>query len=88
MSKSEMFNLLITYTDGTRDRFRFPAQADKFGASALVAKLLSSAVVSLQLKDRLLIIPSANIRSVELYPVPEKLPDVVLQDVQRAALDE
>ena len=88
MSKPEMFSLMVTYTDGTRERFKFPPQADKFAVAGLLEKLMRSAVVSLQLKGRLLVIPTANIRSVELYPVPDTLPDVVLQGVQREALDD
>jgi len=49
----------------------------------LVEKLLSSAALALQVGDRLLIIPTANIRSVEIFPCPGKLPDIVMHDVQR-----
>jgi len=37
----------------------------------------------MQMKGRVLLIPSTNIRSVELFPVPDTLPEVVLQEVQR-----
>jgi hypothetical protein len=75
--------LIINYTDGTSDQFSFPPQLDKVKMVSIVEKLLTSAVVSLQLKNRLLVIPTANIRSAELFPVPERLPDVVLRDVER-----
>ena len=88
MEKPEMYTLIVTYSDGSRERFRFPVETDKFKVSALIEKLLSSAVLSLQLKGRLLIIPAANIRSVELFPAPEILPEIVLQDVQRVADDD
>jgi hypothetical protein len=88
MNKPETFTLILTHTDGSRERSGFPAQADKSGTSGLVEDLLSLRVLSLQMKDRLLIVPSANIRSVEIYPVPEKLPEVVLQDVQRLVQEE
>ena len=77
------FDLIVTYIDGTHDHFKFPAQVDTFSTVRLVEKLLSSAVLSLQVDDRLLIIPTANIRKAELFPCPEKLPDVVLRNVQR-----
>jgi len=88
MSKPETYTLILTYTDGSRERFRFPTQADKFAVSGLIEKLLRSAVLSLQLKGRLLVIPTTNIRSVELFPVPDTLPEVVLQEVQRVALED
>ena len=49
----------------------------------LVERFLSSTALTLQVGDRLLIIPTANIRSVEISPCPGKLPDIVMHDVQR-----
>ncbi len=83
MNKLETNDLIVTYTDGTHDHFRFPSQADSFSMAKLVEKLLSSAVLALQVGDRLLLIPTANIRSAEVFPCPGKLPDIVLQEVQR-----
>jgi hypothetical protein len=83
MNKLETYDLILTYTNGTHDHFKFPSQADRFKMARLVEKLLSSAVLSLQVKDRLLVIPTANIRNAELFPCPEQLPDVVLHNVQR-----
>jgi hypothetical protein len=83
MNKSETNDLIVTYTDGTHDHFKFPSQADSFGMANLVEKLLSSTALTLQVGDRLLIIPTANIRSVEIFPCPGKLPDIVIHDVER-----
>jgi hypothetical protein len=83
MNKLETCDLIVTYVDGTHDHFKFPFQADRFKMTGLVEKLLSSAVLSLQVEDRLLVIPTANIRSAELFPCPKQLPDVVLHNVQR-----
>jgi hypothetical protein len=83
MNKSETNDLILTYTDGTHDHFKFPSQADSFGMANLVEKLLSSTALTLQVGDRLLIIPTANIRSVEIFPCPGKLPDIVIHDVER-----
>ena len=49
----------------------------------LLEKLLSSTALTLQVGDRLLIIPTASIRSVEICPCPGKLPDLVIHDVER-----
>ena len=76
-------DLIVSYTDGTHDHFKFPSQADSFNMANLVEKLLSSAALALQVGDRLLIIPTANIRSVEIFPCPGKLPDIVMHNVQR-----
>jgi hypothetical protein len=83
MNKPQTNNLIVTYTDGTHDHFKFPTQTDSFGMANLVEKLLSSNALALQVEDRLLIIPTANIRSAEIFPCPGKLPDIVMQNVQR-----
>ncbi|MBI3376420.1 MAG: hypothetical protein HY017_32285 [Betaproteobacteria bacterium] len=88
MDKRELYTLIVTHADGSREHFRFPIETDKLRVSSLIEKLLSSAVLSLQLKGRLLIIPSNNIRSVELFPSPEKLPDIVLHDVERVSAED
>lgn len=83
MNASQTNDLIVTYTDGTHDHFKFPAQADSFHMANLVEKFLSSAVLALQVGDRLLMIPTTNIRSVEIFPCPGKLPEIVMRNVQR-----
>lgn len=83
MNTSQTNDLIVTYTDGTHDHFKFPSQADSFNMAQLVEKLLGSAALALQVGDRLLIIPKASIRSLEVSPCPGKLPDIVLHNVQR-----
>ena len=83
MNELRTNDLIVTYTDGTHDHFKFPSQADSFGMANLVEKLLSSTALTLQVGDRLLIIPTAGIRSVEVFPCPGKLPDLVIHNVER-----
>ena len=83
MNTSQTNDLIVTYTDGTHDHFKFPSQADSFNMAQLVEKLLGSAALALQVGDRLLIIPKANIRSLEVSPCPGKLPDIVMHNIQR-----
>jgi hypothetical protein len=83
MNTLQTNDLIVTYTDGTHDHFKFPVQADSFHMANLVEKFLSSAALTLQVGDRLLMIPTANIRSAEISPCPSKLPDIVMRDAQR-----
>ena len=83
MNNLQTNDLIVTYTDGTHDHFRFPSQADSFSMANLVEKLLSSTALALQVGDGLLIIPTAAIRSAEVSPCPGKLPDLVIHDVER-----
>ena len=83
MNELQKNDLIVSYTDGTHDHFKFPTQADSFSMANLIEKLLSTAALALQVGDRLLIIPTAHIRSVEIFPCPAKLPDIVMHNVQR-----
>ena len=85
MDKAGNYGLIITYTDGSRDQFKLPRQLDKAKLATIVEKLLTTTVVTLQLEGSLLVIPTVNIRNAELFPVPERLPEVVLRGVERVA---
>ena len=75
--------LVLIYTDGSHEQFEFPPQFEKAKMSSILQKLMGSAVLSLQLEDRLIVIPTANIRSAELSPVPLNLPETVVRNVER-----
>jgi hypothetical protein len=79
----DRFGLTVTYLDGHREHFEFPPQMERMKMAGLIEKLLTSNTLSLQLPDRLMVIPTTCIRSAELSPAPEKLPEMVLRDVQR-----
>jgi hypothetical protein len=84
METPKSYSLTITYTDGSHEHFILPSQVEKTKLASLIEKLLSSSVLSLELEEgSLLVIPTVNIRSAELSPAPEKLPEVVLHHVQR-----
>lgn len=83
MNTGEKFGLIITYIDGSHDHFQFPPQLDKENMAQVIEKLMSLSVLSLQLEDRLVVIPTCGIRSAEIFPLPAKLPDIVLRKVQR-----
>ncbi len=85
MSDPENYELIVTYTDGSRQSFKFPRQVDKIKVSHFVERLLQAPTLSLQMNDSLLVIPAANIRSAEIRPMPAILPDIVLHKVERAA---
>jgi hypothetical protein len=83
MNPTETYGLTLIYTDGSHEHFKFPPHIEKAKLASVVEKLLSSSVLSLELEDRLLVIPTVNIRNAEISPVPEKLPEVVLRNVRR-----
>jgi hypothetical protein len=66
--------LIVRLADGTALNFNFPDQADQIKMADHVQKLLASPNLTLELDGRLLIIPVHNIVSVEVSPLPSKLP--------------
>ena len=77
--------MIITYVDGSHDHFKFPHQTDETKVAGLIERLLMSSVITLQLEDRLYVIPTANIRTAEVFPVPPQLPEGILRNVERVS---
>lgn len=75
--------LVLIYTDGSHEEFEFPPQFERTKRVSILQKLLESAVLCMQVGDRLVFIPTANIRSAELFPAPQNLPEMVMRDVKR-----
>ena len=75
--------LIITFADGTHDEYHFPPQADAHRMKHLMDRLLAATTLCIQLEDRLIAIPVNNIRSVELLPPPDHLPELVITHARR-----
>ena len=83
-NKSNERTLIVTYTDGTHDEFRFPPQVDSSRVAGMVERMMGARILSLEIGDRLIAIPTINIRSVELLPAPEHLPELVITGARRS----
>ena len=75
--------LIITYADGSHDEFRFPPQSDSSRVAGMVDRMMSMPVLCLEIGDRLIAIPTQNIRSAEVLPAPERLPEQVITHARR-----
>jgi len=85
MNKPQTYDLIITFTDGSHQRFKFPSQVEPLKMSHFIERLLTAPTLSLQMTDSLMVLPTGSIRSAEIVPLPEKLPEVVLHDVVRVS---
>jgi hypothetical protein len=79
------YGLIITYIDGSHDHFKFPHQTEETKVAGMIERLLMSSVLTLQMEDRLYVIPTANIRNAEIFPAPEQLPEGVIRNVVRVS---
>ncbi|MEG4169844.1 MULTISPECIES: hypothetical protein [unclassified Microcoleus] len=77
-----IINLTIHYTNGKQQHFQFSAPEGTVGEQATLGtrlhKMLTADPVILELADKLVVIPVHNIQSIEISPVPPKLPEGVL----------
>jgi hypothetical protein len=75
------------FTDGTKLTLRWPRQAgsEPSEIAATVRKALESDRVIAEVEGRLLIIPVASVKYIEVSPAPEKLPKGVLLGAREAS---
>lgn len=81
-NRARRFILIIRYVDHSMQKFELPPQWDEIKEGSSIQKLLDGKTLSIAVEDRLLVIPTQNIVSVEVRPIPAKLPDVVLRNVR------
>ena len=71
--------MTIFFTDGTKLRFDFPRQIDeptKLGA--MIKKFINEKQLMIETEGILFTIPFVNVKYIQTYPCPEKLPDTAI----------
>lgn len=79
MEESIIFNVTVKYTDGTSEIFEFSSAEQKLN----LEKMLSSPVLTLDLNETLLVVPTQHIKSLEVSPVPKELPGDIIRNAKR-----
>ena len=72
--------MTIFFTDGTNLKFDFPRQLDdtsKIGT--MLKKALNEKQLVLEVDDMMFTIPFVNVKYIQVYPCPEKLPDTAIR---------
>jgi hypothetical protein len=70
----------IRFIDDSTVSFDFPQQvADPQAVVRRMEKLLDSPYVLVEAEGALLMYPVTNIKSIQVFPAPEKLPDTVIR---------
>ena len=76
---SQKRNLTIHFVDGTKIAYDFPKQAeDDSTMSSKIESLLDKQFIVIEGDGAIHFYPVNNIKSVQLHPVPKKLPDYVI----------
>lgn len=72
-------NLTIHFVDGTKIAYDFPKQIEDDSAmSSKIEELLDKQFIVIEGDGAIHFYPVNNIKSVQLHPVPNKLPDYVI----------
>jgi hypothetical protein len=75
----------ISFLDGTQLKVVWEKQDEAALRSAsLIEKVLNSESFAIELEGRLVIVPIQNIRTMEVSPAPEKLPQMVVRGARLA----
>ncbi|MFV2059657.1 MAG: hypothetical protein ACC653_03175 [Gammaproteobacteria bacterium] len=77
---SEKRNMVIHFMDGTRAVYDFPKQTDdKNSISSHMKKLLEMQYIVIEVEGAMKFYPVANIKSIQVYPLPDTLPDFIIK---------
>jgi len=80
---SEKNNMVIHFMDGTKVVYDFPKHTEDSNAvTSRLKKLIDMQYVIIEADGALQFYPVANIKSVQVYPLPEKIPDFVIQGAE------
>jgi hypothetical protein len=72
--------MTIHYMDGSQMKLEFPVQAPNESAQVIkLRELLAARHVVVEADGALLIIPMENIKYIQAYPAPAKLPESVIR---------
>ena len=80
-SMSQMIRMKIQYIDGTDQTFEWEPHPEDVEAANMVSNLqksLHEEYILLEMGDKFMIIPKQNIKTIEINPVPPKLPPTAI----------
>jgi hypothetical protein len=77
-----MAHITITFNNGVVQVYAVTEQQlDGLQLASRVKSMMAASMVALEVEDRLVMLPMANIRMIEVSPSPTKLPDTVIRHV-------
>lgn len=80
---AEKRNMVIHFMDGTKVVYDFPKQiTDSNSISSRMEKLLSMQFLVIEGDGAMQFYPVANIKSIQVYPLPDAIPDFVIQGAE------
>ena len=76
-------NLVIHFIDGSKVSFNFPHQVkDPMMLIRTMEKTLNQPYITIEAEGGVHLYPRDNIKSIQIYPAPEKMPDYVIRGAE------
>jgi hypothetical protein len=80
MTERNMGILVIRFVDGTEERFEYARlPQDDVNLVARIEEALNAKHLVVEVEGKLIVYPFHNIKAIEVFPVPEKLPRIVMK---------
>jgi len=80
-------NMVIHFMDGTKVAYDFPKQvAAGLSVIAKIEKVLEKQYIVIEGEGVMHLYPVNNIKSIQLYPLPDRFPDFVIRDADSVEL--
>lgn len=81
MDEKQKRSMVIHFTDGSKKVLEFPPQAAAGDANvaALLKEMLEARNLTIEADGALLVIPLENVKYIQSYPAPKKLPAGVIR---------
>ncbi len=76
---AEKRGIVIHFTDGSKKTLEFPPQVDEQNQASRLREALEERHLVVEADGALVIFPFENIKYVQAYPAPKKLPDFVIR---------
>ncbi len=71
--------MMVHFTNGKKQTYSFPSQGNKVMRGKLAEQIFNSGQIMIELENKMVIIPLANVLYVEIKPIPSPLPNVVFE---------
>lgn len=83
MTEQNMGTLVIRFVDGTEERLQYARlPQDDVNLVARIEEALNAKHLVVEVEGKLVIYPFQSIKAIEIFPVPAKLPRVVMKNAR------
>jgi hypothetical protein len=80
MEKTNTGILKLHYIDGTEQKFEYDRTEEVMTVWSRIQETMKLGQVIIELEDKVMIVPIQNLKTIEIFPKPEKLPNFAVRN--------